>query len=141
MGQHEMRERILNKVESAARENFDKYNEEFANMETIELFKTGYLHGFNCGYNIYDAAEERVEGLIKKGVMPQKESPTTSSSILDYADEYLKNNSREVLDLDDSDAYVLGYRQGFNESLGEDMLENLNEKIYNLVDYYLTRNK
>lgn len=54
-------DKLISKVRNAAQESYEEYSKEFSALEPKQLFKTAYIHGYNCTYNIYDVAEEKVD--------------------------------------------------------------------------------
>jgi molybdopterin molybdotransferase len=92
-------DRLIDKIRIAATESYEEYSEGFAEFKSEELFKTAYLHGYNCAYNIYDVAEEKIDGMIKDGEHPIKDVPIKSLSVEDGAEKLLSKNKDNISNL------------------------------------------
>lgn len=133
---------ILRKVETAAEESFANNYNGFSKLTEKDLFKIAYIHGFNCSYNMYDVAEERVQGIIKTGEVPEKDIPAISSNVSDKAERYFGENEDIISNGDNRGIYVWGYQKGFEEGFKSFLGKEVNEEgMHNLVDYYLSGKK
>jgi hypothetical protein len=130
---------ILRKVEVAAENSFSGNYNGFCRLTEKDLFKIAYIHGFNCSHSMYDAAEERVEGLIKTGEVPEKEIPSLSSNASDKAERYFRENEDIISSGDSKGIYIWGYQKGFEEGFRDFLGKEVNEKsMYDVVNYYLS---
>jgi hypothetical protein len=130
-------DKLIDKIRKAASESYEEYSEGFAEFNSEELFKTAYLHGYNCAYNIYDVAEEKIDGMIKDGEHPIKDVPIKSLDVEDGAENFLSNNKEGVSDLDKEALYKSGYEKGFSNAWNTYMDTDFTDELENLTNYYL----
>lgn len=132
---------LRNKVKSASSKSYEEYSEELSSLSTEKLLETAYIHGYNCAYNIYDVAEEKVEGLIKDGESPIKDVPVKSINLKEAAKDYLDKKTNNLKNLNSSEVYNCGYEEGFRNAWETYVNIEMNEELENLTNYYLEGKK
>ncbi|ERI91997.1 hypothetical protein HMPREF1982_02743 [Clostridiales bacterium oral taxon 876 str. F0540] len=120
---------LRNKIKSASSKSYEEYSEEFSNLSTEKLLETAYIHGYNCAYNIYDVAEEKVEGMIKNGESPIKDVPVKSINLKEDARNYLDKNTNNLKNLNSSEIYNYGYEEGFKNAWETYINIEMNEEL------------
>lgn len=130
-------DRLIDKIRIAATESYEEYSEGFAEFKSEELFKTAYLHGYNCAYNIYDVAEEKIDGLIKDGEHPVKDVPFRSLNVPEVAEKFLNKNRDSVSSLNKKELYKLGYEEGFSNVWNTYIDIDFTDELEDLTNYYL----
>jgi hypothetical protein len=137
MATYEERIGLMSKVMYAAADTFDRDMNELKRLNSEKLFEIGYIHGFNCGNNIYDAAEEKITSLGKRTKVPQKDGTAVSSSGRDNAHEEFNKGKISNKEMDCRTLYINAYQQGFNKVWKDVPEEAMNEKMYDLINYYI----
>jgi hypothetical protein len=131
---------LKNKIINAASNSYNENRRELDKLGRNKLAEVAYLHGYNCGHNIYDVAEEKIDVLMKNGEVgevPQKDYPTVSENGNDKAMEYIKFNESNISGMDSKDTYVDAYQKGFQEAWNDIPTKAINDKMYEIVNYYL----
>jgi hypothetical protein len=131
-------DKFLDKVKKAASQSYEEYSVGFSEFSPEHLFQTAYLHGYNCAYNIYDVAEEKVKGMIKQGENPIKDVPIKSIDVPKQAEAILTKNKNTILNKNSKDLYEFAYEQGFSNVWDTYMNTEVSTELENLVNYYLS---
>jgi hypothetical protein len=133
----EMPSELVGKVSSAALDSFEEFEEGFNKMKPEQIYKTAFINGYNCAYNIYDVAEEKLEAFRKDGEVPEQDIPDISVNGQERAAHQLDNNKERISFLDSEEIYTMGYEQGFSGAWKEFIDVPVDEKLEEIVDYYL----
>lgn len=138
MEEHRLSDNLERKVSRAAEDSYKEYDSGFEKMEPEQVFKAAYIHGYNCAYNIYDVAEEKVEGMIKEGNTPTKDIPDKSVSAVDDAERFISRHDNVIACRDMRSVYTEGYSKGFEGAWTKYVDAPMNEQLEDVVDYYLS---
>lgn len=137
MSSYSESEFLMNKVTLAATDTFNRDVKELDKLNPEKLYEIAYMHGFNCGHNIYDAAEEKIEILKVDGDVPVKDFPNSSEIGVEKARESYKYNESDIRYLDNKYLYIKGYQQGFQSAWSKVPNEAMNDQMYAIINYYI----
>lgn len=128
---------LMRKVAAAAGDSFETSNGDVKSLEPDKLFEIGYMHGFNCGHNIYDAAEEKIDALKRQDEVPVKDFPSGSENGVRSAHESFRQFESRIRSMDNRSIYINAYQKGFQEAWKDVPEEAMTEKMFDIINYYI----